>query len=76
MTPVKKSKAAGGNVLSILPDGNPTEVYVALFPEADATKYSFRLESGSETYTGTATAQLNAGVYVVATGLQLTKVNP
>ena len=76
MNLVKKSKAAGGNVLSILPDGNPKEVYVALFPEADATKYSFRLESGSETYTGTATARLVAGEYVVATGLQLTKVNP
>jgi hypothetical protein len=52
------------------------EVYVALLPEADATKYSFRLESGEDIYTGTATAQLNAGEYVVAAGLQLTKVNP
>ena len=57
------------------PTGNPMEVYVALLPEADATKYSFRLESGENTYTGTATARLVAGEYVVATGLQLTKVN-
>ena len=71
MTPVKKSKAAGGNVLSILPDGNPKEVYVALFPEANPTKYFFQLESGSETYTGSATAQLIAGEYVVATNLKL-----
>ena len=77
MTPVKKSKAAGGNVLSILPDGNPKEVYVALFPEANPTKYFFQLESGSEIYTGTATAQLIAGEYVVAKELKLTKkVNP
>ena len=27
-------------------------------------------------YTGTATAQLNAGEYVAATNLKLTKVNP
>ena len=39
-------------------------------------KNSFRLESGEDIYTGTATAQLNAGEYVVAAGLQLTKVNP
>ena len=39
-------------------------------------KNSFRLESGENTYTGTATAGLAAGEYVVATGLQLTKVNP
>jgi hypothetical protein len=76
MTPVQKSEAAGGYALAISPTGNPTEVYVALLPEATATEYSFSLESGSETYTGTATAQLNAGEYVVAAGLQLTKVNP
>jgi hypothetical protein len=75
-TPDKKSTLAGGNPLAISPSGDLTEVYVALFPEATATEYSFSLESGTDTYTGTATAQLNAGVYVVATGLQLTKVNP
>ena len=75
VTPDKKSGAAGGNVLSINPDGNPKEVYVALFPEA-ATKYSFRLESGENIYTGTATARLVAGEYVVAPNLKLTKVNP
>ena len=72
VTPDKKSEAAGGNVLSINPTGNPKEVYVALFPEANPTKYFFQLESGSETYTGTATARLNAGEYVVAE-LKLTK---
>ena len=66
VTPDKKSEAAGGNILSINPDGTTEVVYVALFPEADATTYSFRLESGSKTYTGTATAQLNAGEFVVA----------
>jgi hypothetical protein len=76
VTPTNQSKAAGGYALSVVPTGNPKEVYVALFPEADATKYSFRLESGTDTYTGTATAQLIAGEYVVATGLRLTKVNP
>ena len=76
VTPTNQSKAEGGYALSAAPTGNPTEVYVALFPEATATTYSFRLESGEDIYTGTATAQLNAGEYVVATGLQLTKVNP
>ena len=74
--PDKKSTAEEGNALAISPTGNPKEVYVALFPEATATTYSFRLESGEDIYTGTATAQLNAGEYVVAAGLQLTKVNP
>jgi hypothetical protein len=76
MTPVQKSEAAGGYALAISPTGNPTEVYVALLPEATATKYSFRLESGENIYTGTATARLIAGEYVVATNLKLTKLNP
>ena len=76
VTPDKKSTLAGGYALAISPTGNPTEVYVALLPEATATTYSFRLKSGSETYTGTATARLIAGEYVVATNLKLTKVNP
>ena len=76
VTPDKKSTLAGGNPLAISPSSDLTEVYVALFPEATATTYSFRLESGEDIYTGTATAQLNAGEYVAAAGLQLTKVNP
>ena len=73
---VTVTPAAGGYPLAISPTGTtPTEVYVALFPEATATTYSFRLESGEDTYTGTATARLVAGEYVVATNLQLTKVN-
>ena len=75
VTPIKKSTAEGGYPLTVAPTGNPMEVYVALLPKADATEYSFRLESGSETYTGTATARLIAGEYVVATNLKLTKVN-
>lgn len=77
VTPTNQSKEAGGYALAISPTGTtPTEVYVALFPEAAATTYSFSLTSGEDTYTGTATAQLIAGEYVVATGLKLTKVNP
>ncbi len=73
VTPTNQSKAEGGYALAISPDGNPTEVYVALLPEATATTYSFRLESGENIYTGTATARLVAGEYVVATNLKLTK---
>ena len=73
---VTVTPAAGGHPRAISPTRTtPTEVYVALFPEATATTYSFRLESGEDTYTGTATARLVAGEYVVATNLQLTKVN-
>ena len=73
VTPTNQSKAEGGYALSINPDGTPEEVYVALLPEATATTYSFRLESGENIYTGTATARLVAGEYVVATNLKLTK---
>ena len=73
VTPANKEKAAGGSALSIVLGGTPTAVYVALFPETSDTKYTFTLESGENTYTGTATAQLNAGEFVVATGLKLTK---
>ena len=74
---VTVTPAANGYPLAISPTGTtPTEVYVALFPEAAATTYSFSLTSGKDTYTGTATARLNAGEYVVATNLKLTKVNP
>ena len=76
VTPIKKSTSAGGYALAISPDGNPKEVYVALLPEATATTYSFSLTSGENTYTGTATARLIAGEYVVAHNLKLTKVNP
>lgn len=72
---VAVTPSAGGYALAISPDGNPKEVYVALLPEATATTYSFRLESGEDIYTGTATARLIAGEYVVATNLKLTKVN-
>ena len=70
---VTVTPSAGGYALAISPDGNPKEVYVALLPEANPTKYFFQLESGGNIYTGTATARLIAGEYVVATGLKLTK---
>ncbi|MBQ7457989.1 MAG: hypothetical protein IJS70_02340 [Bacteroidales bacterium] len=73
--PDKKSTSAGGYPLAISPSGDLKEVYVALFPEADKTTYSFTVTSGEDTYTGTATAQLNAGEYIVAKELKLTKEN-
>ena len=63
----------GGKPLTIDTKGvNPTEVYVALFPDMGAT-YSFTVTSGGNTYTGTATATLNEGEFVPATGLKLVK---
>ena len=57
--------------LTITPAGNPTEVYVALFPKTEQP-YKFTVTSGGNTYTGTATATLKEGEYVVAP-LKLTK---
>ena len=71
--PERKESDKGGTPLIVTPDGTPTEVYVALFPD-DETTYSFTVTSGGNTYTGTATATLNAGEYVVAP-LKLTKNN-
>ncbi len=74
-----KTTAEGGTPLTIDTKGvNPTEVYVALFPDMGAT-YSFTVTSTTGaatdgTYTGTATATLNEGEYVVAP-LRLTKNN-
>ncbi len=63
----------GGKPLTIDTKGvNPTEVYVALFPDMGAT-YSFTVTSGGNTYTGEATATLNEGEFVPATGLKLVK---
>ena len=71
--PEWETPAAGGKPLIIDTQGaNPTEVYVALFPDMEAT-YSFTVISGGNTYTGTATATLNEGEFVPATGLKLTK---
>ena len=58
--------------LTITPDGTPTEVYVALFPKTEQP-YKFTVISGGNTYTGEATATLNEGEYVPATGLRLVK---
>ena len=71
--PEWKTTGEGGIPLTIDTQGaNPTEVYVALFPDMGAT-YSFTVISGGNTYTGTATATLNEGEFVPATGLKLTK---
>ena len=70
--PEWKTTGAGGTPLTITPTGSPTEVYVALFPAAGVT-YSFTLTNSDGTYTGTATATLNEGEYVPATGLRLVK---
>ena len=70
--PDRKTTAAGGTPLTITPAGNPTEVYVALFPDMGAT-YSFTVTNSDGTYTGTATATLNEGEFVPATGLKLVK---
>ena len=75
--PEWETTAAGGKPLTIDTKGvNPTEVYVALFPDMGAT-YSFTVTSTTGaatdgTYTGEATAALNEGEYVVAL-LKLTK---
>ena len=64
----------GGTPLTITtPTGTPpTEVYVALFPAAGVT-YTFTVTNSDGTYTGTATATLNEGEFVPATGLKLVK---
>ncbi len=76
--PEWETPAEGGKPLTIDTKGvNPTEVYVALFPDMGVT-YSFTVISNTDnaatdgTYTGTATATLNEGEYVVAP-LKLTK---
>ena len=70
--PVRKTTGNGGTPLTITPTGTPEEVYVALFPDDGAT-YSFTVTSGGNTYTGEATATLNEGEFVPATGLKLEK---
>lgn len=49
------------------------EVYVALMPEIASRTYNFTVTSGGNTYTGTASAHLQKGTFVPATGLILTK---
>ena len=67
-----KTTGEGGTPLTIDTKGaNPTEVYVALFPDMGAT-YTFTVTNSDGTYTGEATAALNEGEYVVAP-LKLTK---
>ena len=68
-----KTTGEGGTPLTIDTKGaNPTEVYVALFPDLGMT-YSFTVTNSDGTYTGTATAVLKEGEFVPATGLKLTK---
>ena len=80
--PEWKESSAGGEPLSIDTKGaNPKEVYVALFPiyAEDGVIYNFTVTSTTDnattngTYTGEATATLNAGEFVPATGLKLEK---
>ena len=67
-----KTTGEGGTPLTIDTKGaNPTEVYVALFPDMGAT-YTFTVSNSDGSYTGTATAAFNKGEYVVAP-LKLTK---
>ena len=71
--PEWETTAEGGTPLTIDTKGvNPTEVYVALFPDDGAT-YSFTVTATDGTYTGTATATLKEGEFVPATGLRLVK---
>ena len=76
--PEWKTTGEGGTPLIIDTQGaNPTEVYVALFPDMGAT-YTFTVTSTTGaatdgTYTGTAKAVLNEGEFVPATGLKLVK---
>jgi hypothetical protein len=49
-------------------------IYVALLPTGGSRTFNFTVNDGSgNTYTGTATATLNEGEYVDATGIKLTK---
>ena len=64
--PAWETSDKGGKPLTITPTGNPTVVYVALFPQPELI-YTFSVTSGGETYTGTAKAVLNEGEFVPAT---------
>lgn len=57
--------------LTITCASEQNEVYVALLPEVASRTYTFTVTNSTGTYTGTASAQLNKGEYVVATNLQL-----
>ena len=48
-------------------------VYVALMPTGASRTFTFTVTNTSGTYTGTASAQLNEGEFVPATGLKLVK---
>ena len=74
VNPEWETTGDGGTPLTITtPTGTPpTEVYVALFPAAGVT-YTFTVTNSDGTYTGTATATLNEGEFVPATGLKLVK---
>ncbi len=50
-----------------------TEVYVAMVPTSESVVYRFTVTNSLGTYTGTATARLKEGEFVVATDLRLTK---
>lgn len=50
-----------------------SEVYVALMPTTAQRTYHFTVTNTAGTYTGTATAHLKKGEFVLATGLKLVK---
>jgi len=76
---VHATPVAGSTPLTITLTSASTEVYVALLPTpTDATQpisFTFTVNDGTHTYSGTARAYLHEGKYVVATGLKLTKTN-
>ena len=64
----------GDGALTVTCPSAQEAVYVALLPTAAQRTFSFNVSDGSgKTYSGTATAQLTEGKYVVATGLKLTQ---
>ena len=69
--------ASGTNITAPLSisAGGATEVYVGMLPTADECTFNFTVTNASGTYAGTATATLNEGEYVEATGLKLNKTN-
>ena len=74
LTDPKDTHASGTNITAPLSisAGGATEVYVALLPTAEQHTFRFTVTDGSgNTYSGTATATLTEGEYIVATGLIL-----
>lgn len=70
-----KANTSSTQHLTITPTTPQTEMYVALLPTGGQRTFRFTVtDSDNNTYTGTARATLNAGEYVEATGLKLTRI--